>query len=281
MESHLEQIRDKQKDSWDHFSNGWRKWDDFNMQSLKYWSDEIIRLIAPKEGDVILDVASGTGEPGLTIASMIGDGTVVITDLSEGMLETAREKAAAAGSMNVQVHSADVSALPFEDDTFDAISCRFGFMFFPNIQQAATELRRVLKPGGRMAVSVWSKSEDNFWVMATLNTLRQRLQLPLPLSDAPGMFRCAEEGFIASIFKAAGFKNIKESSVRGELLPDTLERYWNFMTEVITPVVAALSDVSDEMKVTLKQEVLDVINARCPDGNIALEACATVVYGEK
>ncbi|HET9137569.1 MAG TPA: class I SAM-dependent methyltransferase [Candidatus Kapabacteria bacterium] len=281
MESRLEQIRDKQKNSWNHFSDGWKKWDEFNMRSLKYWADEIIRLINPKEGDVILDVASGTGEPGLTIASMIGDGSVVITDLSDGMLETAREKAAEAGRMNVQVHAADVSALPFEDNSFDAISCRFGFMFFPDMQQAASELRRVLKPGGRIAVSVWSKPEHNFWVMATLNTLRQKLQLPIPPADAPGMFRCADDGFIASIFKKAGFKNIKESRITGELLPGTLDTYWSFMTEVITPVVAALADISDEMKGRLKQEVFKIITAASPNGTIALEACGMVTYGEK
>jgi len=281
MEAHLEQIRDKQKDSWDHFSGGWRKWDELNMQFLKYWGDEIIRLIAPREGDTILDVAAGTGEPGLTIATMIGDGSVIITDLSEGMLETAQEKAAAAGSINVQVHPADVSALPFENQSFDAISCRFGFMFFPDMQLAANELYRVLKPNGRIAVSVWSKPERNFWVMATMDTLKRELQLPTPPPGTPGMFRCAEEGMIASIFKTAGFKNIKETTVTGELLIDSMERYWDFMTEVITPVVAAVSGVSDEVQKNLKEQTFKTVNEKFPHGNVVLDGCGTVVYGVK
>ena len=251
------------------------------MQFLKWWGDEIVRLLAPKKGDMVLDVAAGTGEPGLAIAAMIGNGTVVITDLSDGMLETAKEKVAATGIANVQLRSADATALPFEDNTFDAISCRFGFMFFPDMQLASNEFYRVLKPGGRIAVSVWNKPERNFWVMATTSTLNRELQLSPPPTGAPGMFRCAEDGLIASLFKTSGFTNIKDSTIIGELEIDTMDRYWEFMSEVITPVVAALSGVSDEVKAKLKQETVKTVNEKFPDGNVVLEGCAAVIYGEK
>src|SRR5688572_29279686 len=137
MELEIEQIRDQQKETWNKFSPGWKKWDEFTMKFLEPMGAEIIRLLKPNSGETILDVAAGTGEPGLTIAGMIADGKVVITDLAEGMLEVAKENAGSRHITNIETIVCDVSALPFEDASFDAISCRQGFMFFPDMQLAA------------------------------------------------------------------------------------------------------------------------------------------------
>ena len=172
MEQQLQQIREQQKESWNKFSSGWRKWDDLTMDFLKPMGHEIIRLLKLKDKNVVLDVAAGTGEPGLTIASMVNDGKVIITDLSEDMLEIARQNAINRQIKNIETLVCDVCELPFPDNTFDAISCRFGFMFFPDMLLAANELFRVLKPDGRLATSVWNVPENNFWVTAIMGTIK-------------------------------------------------------------------------------------------------------------
>src|SRR5437667_6574306 len=101
IEPPLEQIRDQQKETWNKFSPGWKKWDELTMSFLKPMGDEIIRLINPKDGETILDVAAGTGEPGLTIAEMIPNGSVIVTDIAEGMLAIARENADRRGLRNL------------------------------------------------------------------------------------------------------------------------------------------------------------------------------------
>jgi ubiquinone/menaquinone biosynthesis C-methylase UbiE len=78
MEPQLEAIRDQQKASWNKFSPGWKKWDALTMDFLKPMGDEIIRSINPKGEDVVLDIAGGTGEPGLTIATLLKGGKVII-----------------------------------------------------------------------------------------------------------------------------------------------------------------------------------------------------------
>ena len=180
MEAQLVQIREQQKEIWNRFSPGWKKWDDLTMNFLKPMGDEIIHLIKPKDVDVVLDVASGTGEPGLTIATMLRGGIVVATDLAEGMLEVARENAARRGIKNFEIVAADVSELPFPDNSFDSISCRFGFMFFPDMLLAAKEMVRVLKPGGRIATAVWNVPEKNFWASAILSIINKNMQLIPP-----------------------------------------------------------------------------------------------------
>lgn len=281
MEQHLEQIRDQQKQSWNKFSVGWKKWDELVMDFLKPMGDEIIRLINPQSNDLILDVASGTGEPGLTIARKLTGGKVIITDLADDMLEIAREHAALKGIKNIETVTCDVSELPFPDNTFDAISCRFGFMFFPDMQLAAKEMVRVLKPGGRIATSVWNVPEKNFWVTATMGTINRNMELSPPPPGSPGMFRCAKDGFISDLFLQAGLKNISQVEVSGKLNCKTIDAYWGMQTEVAAPIVAALANASDDMKEKIKRETYAIVSEKYPDGNIIIDSSALVIYGEK
>ncbi|MFI5131807.1 MAG: class I SAM-dependent methyltransferase, partial [Chitinophagales bacterium] len=150
MEAELRQIRDQQKDSWNKFSPGWKKWDQFVMDWLKPIGDEMIQSLDLRRTDSVLDVAAGTGEPGLTIAAITKEGKVVINDLAASMLQIAHENAAKKGITNYETVACDVSELPFDNDTFDAVCCRLGFMFFPDMAVAAQEMVRVVKPGGRI-----------------------------------------------------------------------------------------------------------------------------------
>ena len=281
MEKQLEEIREQQKATWNKFSPGWKKWDELTMDFLKPMGDEIIRLINPKGADVVLDIAAGTGEPGLTIATMLDGGKVIITDLSEDMLEIARENATKRGIKNIETQACDVCELPFADNTFDAISCRFGFMFFPDMLLAAKEMVRVLKPGGRIATSVWNVPEKNFWVTVIMGTINKNMELPAPPEGSPGMFRCAKDGFISDLFLQAGLKNISQKEIAGKLNSKTTDVYWNMMTEVAAPVVAALSKADDAMNAKIKGEVFQALNQKYPNGNIQIDSNALVIYGEK
>ncbi|HSN08918.1 MAG TPA: class I SAM-dependent methyltransferase [Hanamia sp.] len=281
MEAQFEQIRDTQKASWNKFSQGWKKWDEMTMEFIQPTGNKIISLIHPKKDEVILDVAAGTGEPGLTIASMLDTGKVISTDLSEGMLEVAREKAAERGIKNFETKVVDASEIPFDDNTFDAISCRFGFMFFPDMQVAAKEMYRVLKDGGRLATSVWNIAEKNFWVTAIMSTISKNMEVPKPPPGAPGMFRCANPDLMEDLFKQAGFKNISIAEVEGKFNTGTADTYWNMMTEVGAPIVAALSKADNELQAKIKKEVFELIDQKFPDGKVIFDTSSLVLYAEK
>ena len=269
MEAQQVQIKEKQREIWNSFSPGWKKWDDLTMDFLKPMADEIIRLIKPVENDLVLDVASGTGEPGLTIATMLKGGKVIATDLAEGMLEVAKENATRRGIKN------------FEIVTFDAVSCRMGFMFFPDMLLAAKEMVRVLKPGGRIAVTVWSGPERNLWASSIMGIINNNMELESPPPEAPGLFRCAGSGFIADLFKQAGLRNISETGVSSKLNFGNRKVYWNFMTEVAAPVVAALRNADCEMQVKIRAEVFNLIRDKYSNGKMAIDSDAFVIYGEK
>ncbi|MES1198167.1 MAG: methyltransferase domain-containing protein [Chitinophagaceae bacterium] len=281
MDPQLEEIRDQQKQSWNKFSPGWKKWDDITMDFLRPMGKSIIASINPSGNDVILDIAAGTGEPGLTIAGMLKGGKVVITDLAEDMLTIAKENAERRGISNVETVTCDVSELPFADNSFDAISCRFGFMFFPDMQLAANEMARVLRQGGKIATSVWNIPEKNFWVTAMMSTINKNMELPQPPPGAPGMFRCSKPGLMRSIFESAGFKNIVEQEVISKMNAGTIDAYWSMMTEVGAPIVAALNKADDSLRQKIKTEVFELLNQKYPDGKVSIDGSAIVISAEK
>ncbi|MCB0792973.1 MAG: methyltransferase domain-containing protein [Flavobacteriales bacterium] len=279
METKTADISAQQKASWNKFSPGWKKWDDLVIRFLAPLGDAMIAHLDPKGTQRILDVAAGTGEPGLRIAERIPEGTVVITDLSDGMLQVAVEKAASAGLGNVEFREADANALPFPDDSFDAVSCRLGFMFFPDMAQAAREMARVLKPGGRIATVVWAEPERNTWMTIMVHGIRKHLDLPPPDPNAPGVFRCGRPEMMAELFAGAGFKNVAERDVPCEMQVDGPAQYWQHVTEIAAPVMAALEGADAETVERVKADVMAAVAEQFPEGR--MPGIARIIVGEK
>ncbi|MEO6232941.1 MAG: methyltransferase domain-containing protein [Ferruginibacter sp.] len=281
MNQELIDIRDQQKKSWDKFSPGWKKWDEVTMRFMLPVGDAIIDAIQPFVDAKILDIASGTGEPALTIAALPGVDKVVMTDISEEMLIIAVENAEAKNLDNIESVVCDVCELPFKDESFDAVSCRFGYMFFPDMQLATNEIYRVLKPGGKMATAVWNVPDRNFWVTATMSVINKNMELPKPPEGAPGMFRCCQPGQMKTLLENAGFKNIIEQEVPTKLDVGYVETYWQMMNEVAAPIVAALSKADDAMQQKIKEEVLANVLQKYKDGEVAIDASTLVFSAEK
>lgn len=281
MEPQLSQIREQQKETWNKFSRGWKKWDDFTMNFLKPMGDTIIEELNIKVDDAVLDVACGTGEPGLTIASMAPKGKVTGTDVADKMLEIANENADRKQIKNYDTKTCDVCELPFEDSSFNKISCRMGFMFFPDMQLASDEMYRVLKSGGKMATSVWAGPENNVWITTIMGVINKNMQLPPSPPGSPGMFRCAAPGFIKSLLENSGFKNVNEILITGKITYDDFNHMWDMMNEVAAPVVDALSKADDAMKQKIRSEAEQLAHPYKTGKGLELDYGSWVVSAEK
>ena len=281
MQTSEDVIREQQRAVWNQFAPGWKKWDDFNMHFLRPMGAAIINALDLQPTDAVLDVATGTGEPGLTIASLVTNGTVISTDLSEGMLAIAQEKAKSLNLSNYQTQLADASQLPFADHQFDAVSCRMGFMFFPSMSQAAQEMVRVLKPGGRFAASVWAGPEQNPWIQLLMGIIGRTLKLSPPPPDAPGMFRCAKPGLIAGLLTEAGLSTIKETVLSGQITYENPDEYWVNMTDIAAPVVHALRQADPATISQIKEEVFDHLRMQYGTGLLSLPFSTLIVQGRK
>ena len=281
MSASAEWIRDQQRSTWDEFSTGWRKWDAEVLGWHAPFGDAVIEEARLRPDAAVLDVAAGTGEPGLTAAALVPHGSVALLDISEGMLRVASEKAAARGLANVHTAVGDAAKLPFGDSTFDAVLCRFGFMYFPRVSPAVEEMARVAKPGARISAAVWGRVAENPWATLILGTIARHTELPVPRTGAPGLFRCAAQGFMARVFKEAGLVDVSERKVSTDLVHATPELYWEFMTEIATTVGVGLARADRESQELIRSDVFELLGRYEHDGAIRLRSTATIVAGTR
>ncbi|MEZ4249482.1 MAG: methyltransferase domain-containing protein [Polyangiales bacterium] len=253
-----------QRDSWNAFSGGWEAWDDFTMRLLDRQGAAIVDALKLAEDARVLDIASGTGEPGLTLAARAKRGSVFALDASEGMLRVARAKAAALGLTNFRTIEGDACTLPFSEGSFDAVSCRLGFMFFPDVHAAAREMFRVLRPGGVLATTVWAGPQHNGWITTLVGAIKRYTDFPSPPPGAPGMFRCAEPEVFAELFTSAGFEVEAPTFVPSPMRCDSADQYWAFMNAVVAPVVATLRKLDPAVVAQIKADVFDALERTGP-----------------
>ncbi len=281
MTNDLARIRDQQRDTWDRFAAGWKSWDATVGEWLTPVGAAMIRQADVHDHSDVLDVATGTGEPGLSVAALIPQGRVTLTDLAEQMLAVAVGRAADRGLGNVRTQVCDAASLPFPDNSYDTVLCRFGFMFFPDLAAAATELARVARPDGRLVVAVWGRPEQNPWATTIMGTIARHVATEPPAPDAPGLFRCAPEGLLRQVIIEAGFKDVREEEVSFNLTLDTAEQYWDFMTSVAAPVVAGLAQASETTQKTIRAEALNLARQHLRSGRLYLPATAIIIAGTR
>lgn len=279
--SNLNQIRDQQRETWDRFSAGWKKWDELVLRWMAPFGEAMIRKANLREDSDVLDIAAGTGEPGLTAAARVPRGKVTVTDLAERMLAVAAENATRRGLRNVETRVCDAGNLPFADASHDAVLCRFGFMFFPDVAAAAREFSRVAKPSARVCAAVWGEPSKNPWATTIMGTIARHVTLPSPPPGSPGLFRCATAGFMRNVFAEAGLKDIAEEEVSADMIHDTPERYWDFMNDIAAPVVAGLARADETARERIRAEVLDLARKSLRDGTVQMRSTATVIVGTR
>jgi ubiquinone/menaquinone biosynthesis C-methylase UbiE len=166
-----DEIRDAQRATWAGLSGGWEEWDSLIMDQLAPVSAAMIERLDVADDQQHLDIAAGTGEPGLSIARLSPKGRVVLTDLVPEMLEVAARRAGAQGVTNIETKVCSADDLPFDDASFDGVSVRFGYMFFPDPARATAEFARVLESGGRLCSSVWVEPERNPWTTILMDAI--------------------------------------------------------------------------------------------------------------
>jgi ubiquinone/menaquinone biosynthesis C-methylase UbiE len=274
-------IRDSQRATWAGLSSGWEKWDSVIMDQLDPVGAAIIEGLDIAEGDQYLDIASGTGEPGLSIARLSPKARVVLTDLAPEMLEVAQRRASAQGITNVETKVCSADDLPFDDARFDGVSVRFGYMFFPDMAEATAEFVRVLKPGGRLCSSVWVNPEQNPWTTILMQAIASEVTLPPPHPDTPNMYRCATPGSVSALYERAGLRDLAEWDVDVDLVTESPQQYWEMMSEHVSLAVAALQSVDDPARERIRAQAVAKVGAFATNGKVRVPGKARCIVGTK
>jgi SAM-dependent methyltransferase len=276
-----DEIRDAQRATWSGLAAGWEKWDSVIMEQLGPVGAAMIERLEIAEDQQHLDIAAGTGEPGLSIARLAPKGRVVLTDLAATMLDVAARRAREHGVANIETTVCSADDLPFGDATFDSVSVRFGYMFFPDMTKATAEFARVLKPGGRLCSSVWVKPEKNAWTAIAMEAIATETVLAPPDPDGPNMFRCAAPGSVSALYEGAGLRDVAEWDVDVELVTRSPAEYWEMISEHVSLATAALQQVDELARERIRAHAIAEVSAFEKDGKVRVPGVARCIVGTK
>jgi ubiquinone/menaquinone biosynthesis C-methylase UbiE len=228
----------------------WKKWSPQLVQQSRRATELVVEGAALSPGLHVLDLASGTGEPALCVAATVGpQGRVVATDLVREMLQGAEENAASRGLKNMEFFPADAEQLPFPDHQFDRVTARFGIMFIPDIRKALREMRRVLKPGGRVSFVTWGPREENPLFGTMIRPFLKHVEVPQPDPDSPHIFRFADENKLIRTFSEAGFQEARATKHKINWpWPGTPEEAWQGGSELAAPFKKIMAAVPPDKR---------------------------------
>lgn len=255
-------------ENWDAMSSHRKRLETLINNFLAPISDKLICQLANLKSGMVLDIATGTGEPGITLAQLNPGIQVVGMDISAHMLAMARNNALSRSVSNYSVLQCDATAIPYENFSFDAIICRNGIMFFDNLSGSLKEMNRLLKPGGCLHLSTWGHLEKNSWINVMLRNISTLSGTRPYRSYTPGMFYCMLPGFITDWLEISGFKDITEEEVTGIVSFVSPDEYWDYVTHVSAVVVEALKQINQDEYDVLKEVVFEKIQAHVLDGRL-------------
>lgn len=261
--------------------SGWERWHDWQAGIMEPVTTWVCDAVVTRPGSTVLDAACGTGLPALALAERLGaDGRVVATDASAVMVEAVRRKAKEAGLGNVEVRQATLAALEFDDASFDAVTCKDGIMYVPDPVVGARELRRVLKPGGRFAITVWDEAARCAF-FRTMFGVVSRFVGPPPDPRGPGPLRLSAPGALEGVLHEAGFTGVNIEPREVVFAFDSLAMHWEVLREMAAPVAAAEAKLSPAGLAELQAALSEAVAPFTHEGRVRLPSVALCASGAR
>jgi SAM-dependent methyltransferase len=277
-----EQFKISQRQRWDNVAAGWKEWWKTVEIAAQKVNDRLVELAEIKPGQKVLDIATGIGEPAVTAARKLvavaagsgnksdnndaNRGHVLATDISTQMLAIAKQRAAVLGLQDViEFREADAEILGLPDSSFDAVLCRFGLMFMPNLSTTLSHIFHALIAGGRFVFAVWAEASKIPFISFPMNIVMRELHIPSPPPGIPGPFALADISILQHALSNAGYTSIHFERLNVTFEFATVEDYINY-TKATAPIKSMLSKESvkrlEEVWSIVREQVRNNYTAR-------------------
>jgi enediyne biosynthesis protein CalE5 len=279
------QYKEAERLSWDSVANNWQKWWKTIEMGAEKVSSRLIELAEIKPGSRVLDIATGIGEPAITVANQIGkNGYLLATDISPQMLSVAKQRAISLGLQNViEFREGDTETIDFPSLTFDAVLCRWGMTLFLDIDTGLLNIYRSLVDGGRFAAAVWSSADKVPALAIAMNTIMKESNSPLSPPNVPGPFSLSDENVLKNSLIKSGFRGVSVERINVIFEFGTAETYTSFIRETSASLHALLMNEIQERR----KEILNAVTQAAEKytdnntGKVRFENEVILIVGKK
>ncbi|NOZ11204.1 MAG: class I SAM-dependent methyltransferase [Gammaproteobacteria bacterium] len=256
------ELKERERKNWASIAEGWRRRDALLRKGAAPVTERMLELAGISPGNRLLDIASGTGEPAISAARIVGEtGEVIGTDLVDEMLAVAREKVASTDLNNIEFHCIDAETLDFAAGSFDAVTIRWGLMFMPDPKACLVSAHKALKQDGRISLACWAAPDQNPFVGVLMQTLSKYMDIPTPPPGTPGIFAFADPDRLRGVLESAGFKNIALEDMTIDVLEiDDGRAYWEAISDMAAPVMALVDQLEESARLDYIDEVVETAN---------------------
>jgi SAM-dependent methyltransferase len=223
-------------------------------------TDRMLDLTTPRPGERVLELACGPGGPGLAAAARVApDGEVVQSDVVAEMTEIAAARARSLGISNVRTRVLDLEHIAEPDRSYDIVLCSEGLMLVPEPARAAREIRRVLRPGGRVALTVWGPRARNPWLGLVLDAVSAQIGRPVPPPGVPGPLSLADRDGLVRLLRDAELIDVEVEELAVPLRAATFEEWWTRTSTLAGPLATILAALSEDALQAIRTRLLAAV----------------------
>jgi enediyne biosynthesis protein CalE5 len=220
----------------------------------------MLELAAPRPGERVLELACGAGGVGIAAARLVGPtGEVVLSDVADEMTAIAAARAAALGLGNVRTLTLDLDDLDEDDQAYDVVLCREGLMFALDPARAVAEIRRVLRPGGRVALAVWGPRAGNPWLGLVFDAVAAQLGAPVPPPGIPGPFALDDPDRLGRLLVDAGLAGVAVTEVPTPLRDPTFDAWLARTSALAGPLASRLAALPEPARRQLRARLAEAV----------------------
>lgn len=271
-----DELRAAVRDRWERAAAGWRARNELFQAATMPVSRWLVDAIEPQPGQRVLELAAGIGETGFLAAELIAPtGTLISSDGAEPMLAHARERAAELGIANAEFQALELEWIDLPTASVDAILCRWGYMFALDPEAALREARRVLRPGGRIALATWAEPGRNPTGLLPRQALYDAGLVADVRGEGPGMFDLAEPARLRALLEAAGFAEVRVEEIQLAFTFADAGELWGATCDLSRPFADLVATLDERQLDDLRARLGDLADAyKEPDGTLRLPAVA-------